>query len=97
MPTLNIYIRPSDVALFEEWKTLLAEQRRSMSAAIAEAAEAAIEKEAQRTETDSLAGNDSSIESHRRNRSGAKRRGAVSQDQKRDGNRKAGKKEAEVR
>ena len=96
MPTINVYIRSADVALFEEWKKLLAEQRRSMSAAIAEAAEAAInrsEKEAEAQRTDRVARNDSGKESDRRNRSAAKRRGAVSKDPKRDGTRETGKAE----
>ena len=99
MPKINVYIRPADVQLFEKWKKLLAEQRRSLSAAIAEVAEAAVdyprfqvvkdvEEEAQRTDT--VARDDSSKESNRRNRSATKRRGIVQTNSKRDGNRKEG-------
>lgn len=96
MPTLNIYIRPADVELFNQWKTLLAEQRRSLSAAIAETAEAAIRsgKEAQTADSVSVA--DSNRKSNRPNRAATKRSTAVSHDSVGHGSGKGRKKETEV-
>ena len=100
MPTLNIYIRPADIKLFKQWKTLLAEQRRSLSWGIAEAAVAALKQsvnETQAERADPVAETaDSSRKPARKGPETADGRGGVQKHSTRHGNRTGRKKEAKV-